>query len=242
MKTARLRGLEVLLLATFVAAAAGAQQSGEDGSPPKDVLSRRLPEASLKGVTIARAFWHVLNSAGLPGGIVSIEGRPEEERMDLTISDGATLRQALDQIVSRSRGLAWKMEGGVVDLFPPSATASMQMLNVRIAAFDFPDASNVYLAAQELAELPEVKREARALGFVPTPVSGGLTGVYYGPGQKRPPPIPVHLRNVTLLQALNALMRARGEANLWLYKEGSWSSDGRTVRGFDVTLGFAPPG
>jgi hypothetical protein len=201
--------------------------------PSKDVLSRHLPALSLGRVTVARAFWEATNHARVPGGIVSIRGRPEEHKASFTIPADATLREALDRIPSESPSLEWKMNGGVVDLLPPRALP--EILNVQIASYDFEDANNGSLAIQELLARPEVEQKARSLGFQPALNEGGMT-VYYGAGMKPPPSLPVHLRNVTLLEAVDALMRARG-AGLWRYDEGVSNSKSW----FRITLGVGPP-
>lgn len=237
----RASAFTVVLSLAMLAAPAGAQKIRKAKMPSEDVLSRRLPRTALHAVTIARAFWDVTQRVGVPGGLVSIEGRPEELKVDLVIPKGTTLRQALNQIVSHGVGLKWKLADGVVDLFPPWSTSAMEMMNVRIARFDLPDVSNFYLAGQELIDQPEVRRKARALGFQPIVSCCGLTGVYYGPGQPRPHAIPVHLKNVTLLQVLNAVMRARKHVSFWLYQEGSETLHGRSIRTLTIVVNFGPP-
>jgi hypothetical protein len=212
----------------------GGQQTRVEEEPlGKEVLSRRLPALRLDQVTIARAFWEAINDAQVPGGIVSIRGRPEEQRATYAIPAGATLREALDLILAESPSLGWQIDDGVVDLFPPRALP--EIFKVRIASYDFEDASNESLAIQELVQRPEVQQEARRLGLQPLLSFDSLT-VYYPPGKKRPPQVPVHLRNISLLEAVNGLMHARG-SGFWRYDEGSSDSE----RWFRIILGAGPP-
>jgi hypothetical protein len=234
IKRSRRRSVRILSLAVFLFVRVGSPQRTVAGAPQgEEVLSRRLPALRFDGVTVARAFWEVTNDARVPGGIVSIEGHPEELGANLAMPAGLTLREALDQIVSESPALAWRQDGGVVDLLPPRALP--ELLNVEIASYDFDDANNGSLAVQELLDEPQVLRRYRMLRLQPEPSSVGLT-VYYGPGEKRPARLPVHLRNVTLLEALNALVRARGTDH-WLYQEASLESK----KTFRITLGAGPP-
>ena len=139
-----------------------------------------------------------------------------------------TLREALEAIVTADPEYRWEMNDGVVNLLPSRGVPDL--LAVRISAFDSGDATNVTTAKAFLLALPEVRKRATELGFDQAILESGFHGVP-PPGAPPPPKLDVRLQNVTLLDALNALVRANRHG-LWIYRETHCES----TKHFDISF------
>jgi hypothetical protein len=128
---------------------------------------------------------------------------------------GSTLREVLDEIVTADPDYVWKVEDGVVNLLPTKGVPDL--LTVRIAAFDSGNARSLAAAGTYLLALPELRGRATLLGFSQAVTRSGLGAI--GPiGTPAPKLLKVRLRDVSLLDALNALVRAN-EHGEWVYHE-----------------------
>jgi hypothetical protein len=127
---------------------------------------------------------------------------------------GSTLREVLDDIVTADPDYGWEVKDGVVNLLP--AKGVPDLLTLRISAFDSGDATSVRTAETFLFALPEVRKRAEELGFDQAIYGSALSAI--APGAPPAPKLNVRLQDVTLLEALNALVRAH-KHGLWIYYE-----------------------
>jgi hypothetical protein len=152
--------------------------------------------------------------SGAPGGEVLTQGCAEPSKSAVRPQEGSTLRGILDDIVTADPDYRWELEDGVVNLTPVKGVPDL--LTLRIGAFDTGDATDVRTAETFLFALPEVRQREAELGFDRAILGSGLSsGV---PGAPPPPKLNVRLQDVTLLGALNALVRANTHG-LWIYRE-----------------------
>jgi hypothetical protein len=121
----------------------------------------------------------------------------------------------LDEIVTVDPDYVWKVEDGVVNLLPTQGVPDL--LTVRIAAFDSGNVRSLATAGTYLLALPEVRERATQLGFSQAVTGTGLGAI--GPiGSPPPKLLKVRLHDVSLLDALNALVRANKHGQ-WVYHE-----------------------
>jgi len=163
------------------------------------------------------AFAKALNAAGTPGGIATITGCDQEATYIFPWS-GPSLPAQLNGIVSTDPRYVWRFRRGVVDISPRGGDPALLGLRIReakvMAARSLSDAVNQLLA------IPAVQNRMTELHLSSGPTRTGIGDI------KRPDSIggnegrrySLSLRNVTVREALNAIVRAHGKA-VWLYLE-----------------------
>jgi hypothetical protein len=201
----------VLLLGAFPFA--GHQQQAGKPEAEAELLMRpvKLPSSPL---SVNSAFQLAMLSSGAPGGEALTEGCAEPSDSAVRPQNVGTLRDVLEDIVTADPEYRWEVKDGVVNLIPSQRVPDL--LTLRISAFDTGDATSVTTAKTFLFGLPEVRKRAAELGFDQAIYGSGLGDV--APGAPPPPKLNVRLQDVTLLEALNALVRAH-EHGLWMYRE-----------------------
>jgi hypothetical protein len=200
----------ILIAGTLVAFP---QERVENVSTEQELL---IPVGNLNSspLPVDSAFQHAMLASGVPGGQAKTEGCARLPEVEVRFS-GTTLREALDSIVVSDPRYGWEVKDGVVDLLPVAAVPAL--LGIRISAFDSKDAKDIASAGTFLFALPEIRDGAAKLGLAK---NGSGTGLYaIVPGSPPPhKPLDVHLRGVTVLDALNAIVRAN-RRGVWVYRE-----------------------
>ena len=165
-------------------------------------------------LSVNLAIQTAIHGSGAAGGAVITQGC-EEPSDSIVRFQGSTLREVLDDIITADPDYRWEVKDGVVNLIP--AKGVPDLLTLRIDAFDSGDATSVTTAKTFLFALPEVRKRAVELGFDQAIYGSGLYAVPPGarPARKL---LNVRLQDVTLLEALNALVRTH-KHGLWIYRE-----------------------
>jgi hypothetical protein len=175
------------------------------------------------GMTTQRAFLRTLVAARKPGGFIRMIKCSGEEPPLPEEPTILPLNSALDALTRMDQRYKW-IDRGVVNLIP--ITGEPDLLKVRIARYK----TNADLdeALRQLLALPQVQQTAHRLGLTrnsmtllvgPSPFSGG------------PSRVDVDIRDTTLREALNAIVKAHGRA-VWEYRESR--CDGRN----EFSVGF----
>ena len=214
--------LSVLLLG--VSAVAAYQDQPESAATNEDLLMRPAWLNGAPLVSIDYAFATALSRTHIPGGAVILHGCEDRSKKVIPYR-GQTLQDVLNNIVTADPEDRWEMKNGVVNLVPVSGVPDL--LRLRIAQFDSGEATDLWTAGTELLALPEVRERADELGFSRGILGSGLGGVLLTPGAPPPPPrklLNVQLQDVTLFEALNALVRANGHGE-WIYHETHCQSE-----------------
>jgi len=175
-----------------------------------DILERRVAGSDLLNLTTTDAFSKSLAAARVPGGIARILSCEDEVLKQAWRPLNSPLRAVLDSIVLSDPRYRWQLEDGVVNLIPVSGEPAL--LQVRVTEFHVENAETVYYALSQLIGLPEVKK-----GMAELQLSQGL-GPLVIPSSPRAARFTVHCQDVTLREALNAIVRAQGRA-VWLYTQ-----------------------
>ena len=200
----------VLLLGAFPVA--GHQE--QPGKPAAEAeLLMRPANVGPSPLSVNSAIQLAILRSGAAGGAVITQGCAEPSD-NIVRFQGSTLREVLDDIVTADPDYGWEVKDGVVNLMP--AKGVPDLLTLRIGAFDTGDATSITSAKTFLFALPEVRKRAEELGF-----DQGVTGTgpyAVVPGAPPPPKLNVRLQDATLLEALNALVRAHRHG-LWIYYE-----------------------
>jgi hypothetical protein len=166
-------------------------------------------------MSVDSAFRLAMLRSAAPGGEALTQGCGEPSGSAVRPSPASTLRKLLDEIIAADPDYRWEVDQGVVNLTPVRGVPDL--LTLRIGEFDSGDAVDVTTAKTMLFALPEVRKRAEELGFDQAVFGSGPYGAP-PPGTPPPPKLNVRLQDVTLFEALNALVRAHGHG-LWIYHE-----------------------
>jgi len=179
----------------------------------EEVLARpaRTGDQSLPAFS---AFQGALQVSGVPGGAALVEGCPEEPKPTV-YPHGTTVREVLNSITTGDPRYVWRMHRGVVNLEPVKGVPAL--LRTHLKAYDSGDLTDAISAVTFLNSLPEVTSAAAALGLTHNALGPGLGSMTQGPSSA-PKPLGVRLRDVTLLDVLNAIARTN-EHGVWTYRE-----------------------
>jgi hypothetical protein len=210
MKKAYILGTLILLSLPLLIYAA---QSGQTWNAVSDVLDRQVTVSKDEYPTTHSSFLESLVNARAPGGIVTILNCDNKHPARPTSLSSGTLRETMDTIVKTNPEYRWQIDEGVINLLPTHDEPAL--LNLRISKLRVKDARSLNSILGNLLELPEVKDLVAKLQLSP--------GVKFivGPvsmNPERDPKYTVECENVTVREALNAIVRAHGRA-AWEYKE-----------------------
>src|SRR5262245_23787971 len=210
----------VCLALTTMLGAHAIAQSDQDltGSRRAGFLQRRVALPPQGEITIVDAFRGALGSTSLPGGIILPAADSHEDTKYQLNPSSVSLRDVLNAITSADPSYKWTFERGVVNLVPKEDQAPL--LASRVEKFELKKA-NLDLAVSELLQLPEVKQRRAELN-----IDGPWQNISLLSSLKRPGTGPdenqegfdVSCEDITLRQALNAIVRAHGRG-VWRYYE-----------------------
>ncbi len=183
-----------------------------------DFLQRSIGNQRFENTTTVDALVSVLTVTGVPGGIVLKGGCTEPERYTF-LPAGKKLREALNSFVSVDRAYKWEVDNkGTVDL--RLISGDPQLLRLRFPKLSIKDASSARQAVDQVLAKPETRKRVRELGLTEGVVRIGpsdLPRPGAGPNQYVRK-LSLDLKNVSLRQALNAIVQAHGQA-IWAYTE-----------------------
>ena len=180
---------------------------------PESIEGRREPTTAF--------FVELLMGAGsTPGGFATFGGCQAEAAVQPVLTTDSTLREELDKIVGNDPALTYSVDDGVVNLLPSQSVPPL--LYTQINALDV-EGDSISDPFSRLINSPEVAKAKASLGI------GKFSGLQLYSVPSALPPLPghkeaepkkftLHLRNVTLLQTLNSLVRAQGRG-VWHYAE-----------------------
>jgi hypothetical protein len=192
--------------------------------PNPKIASMYLHDRSIRDVVVG-----AMRNAGISGGVsVSYYCNGLSSGYPQTRTD--TLRGILDTAVNADPRYAWEINNGTVNFLlqynPP------KFLEMTVSKFEVDD-KEPFEALDQLLHLPEVRSHVSA-EFARQAVS--VTGTYpYNPNGavKAVKRISVNVSNVTLREALNSIVRARGDL-VWVLSTSDCSAAAIKTFSLDV--------
>jgi hypothetical protein len=193
------------------------------GRPKKaddqSVLARKIQLPNLKGACLANAAGLALDAARVPGGIILARPCAQQARHNYAFRAPASLRDVIEVITSSDPSYGWSIKEGVVSIAPRIQTPPI--LDTRISAFDSGRATALEAAVNMLLQLPEIRNRMKGLGFEEG--FNSLQGYRVLRNQEagfetQPRELGVKVENVSVREALNAIVRAHGHG-VWVYEE-----------------------
>jgi hypothetical protein len=214
-------------LLVFVASLAPGRRSAAAATAQQALLQR--PVAVAQGtLSVDSAFQSVMLASGAPGGETLLTGCQQEGKA-LVHLRGNTLEQGLDAITRADPRYRWRVADGVINLLPAGEPPALLM--ARVSYFDSGPATDIVSAGAFLFALPEVWQAEASLGLRRSAFFGRTLGSML-PGPQPPRKrLGLRLRDVTVLAALNAIVRVNTRG-VWTYSETNCQG----IRTFDLTL------
>lgn len=203
--------LRAVLITCFVlvtVAAIQGQASATKGSTASSqvVLAKTAGPVGLGRIDAVSALLFGFTNAEIPGGIVRIVNCYGSEPQ-VKIPADASVKQLLEIVALKVPEYRWRIDDGVVNVIP--YTSFPVPLDIRISEFQVEELSALD-ALNRLLDNMQLKQELQARGlFQGLKLSGGGFPI----SKKR---ITLDLKDSTLLEALNAIVRSDGRA-VWGY-------------------------
>ncbi len=213
--------VSLIVLVTSLLLAGGAPGQGTSpaaSGTAEKILARRVTDDRQNDVPSVSALTVALSTARVPGGIALAEACGGQPR-PISLSARSSLRDVLDVFVRANPEYKWESDRGVINLTP--AAGAPPLLDIRLARFRLQKVGSLGVALGRLLATPEVRE-----GMTELNVQQGVLRVS-GPGYYSPPgdrggagvrKLEVGGVNLTVREALNAIVRAHGRA-VWLYSE-----------------------
>jgi len=158
-------------------------------------------------LAIEESFRAALGSAGVPGGVITVNGCGEKQLIKQRASEGEPLGQYLNELVAAEPAYRWELLDAAVNLVP--STGEPVLLQTYIGKFDVRTDSSI-TALDQLQSRPEITSAMQNLHL-----KGGLSIVMYLSNSKQ---IDLHFKGGTMRQALNAIAVSKGR-DVWDYRE-----------------------
>jgi hypothetical protein len=208
-----------LLIVLSAQAWAGEVSRGPKKAHGQSVLAREIELPNLKGACLENAAGLALDAARVPGGIILARPCAQQSRHNYAFRVPASLRDVIKVIASANPSYAWSIKGGVVNIAP--RVQSPPILDTRISAFDSGSATALEAAVNMLLQLPEIRDRMKDLGFEEG--FNSLQGYrvlrkQHASSETQPRELGVKVEEVSLREALNAIVRANGRG-VWVYEE-----------------------
>lgn len=201
-----------VLVLVSLCSPASSVQNRETQQTVSDVLERQVASSNGDYHPAPFAFVNSLVITHVPGGIVRILDCADAQPALVGHLPQATLRETLDVIVQANPEYRWQVDDGVVNLL--TARDEPALLKVRISKLEVKNAPSINAVLTTLQSLPEVRDAIAKLQL-----SEGVK-IIVGPRSLNleRPQYTIQLKDVTVREALNAIVRAQGRA-VWEYKE-----------------------
>lgn len=217
--------LSVALLGSTLTFSDGTGRPRSPGS--QTAILNRVVAMGNSSASAPSVFQGAALLAGVPGGTAFLEGCANQPPLKVR-PRGNTFGAVLSSITHGDPSYIWRVRAGVVNLMPSSGVPAL--LKTRLAGYDSMTATDAASAITLLSSSPQVVGAARKLGLAHDVSGSALSGVASKFGHRKKP-LGVHLINVSLLRALNAIARANRHG-VWMYRETHCDS----VRQYDITF------
>ena len=130
-----------------------------------DLLTRQIKATAIKGETIDQVIGHLTEygiSVGIELGDEKVTPR-HEINLDLPETN---LKDFLDSVIAKDPRYSWKLEGGVIHVWPGSDRDSLlaALLDTKVSPFTIPDGASRYGIYNDVMNLPEIKTKMMVAG------------------------------------------------------------------------------
>jgi hypothetical protein len=217
--------LLAVILGSLIIATVGRTRQELDQS--KKLLDRQV-KGNLGAVMVVQAVINALIYADAPGGVVKVADCNQMETYSFRPLD-SSLRGVLDSIVSADPRYTWEVKDAVINVIPRNELSPF--LAVRISRFEILEVEPEQALSQMLA-IPEVQHAQLSLGRHLVNRVRAYPFCPQGCPAKETKKISISLKDATVRETLNAIVRAHGSAVWWFQQ---WDCGGQ--KWFSLDLG-----
>jgi hypothetical protein len=133
-----------------------------------DLLTVQIKATTIKGESIDQVIGHLIEY-GIPIGIdLGNENLTPPRTFDLDLPQ-TTVKHFLDSVIAKDPRYTWKLEGGVVHVWPVKARDALvaTLLDTKIGHFSFTGGVSRYQIQNEIMDLPEISSQLIVAGVGP---------------------------------------------------------------------------
>jgi hypothetical protein len=191
-----------------------------------DLLTRHIRTTTIKGESIAQILDRLAWDYEIPLGI-ELGDDNLTPRREITLDLPETnLKDFLNSVIAKDPRYTWKLEGGVIHVWPVSErdTLLAALLDEKISHFAIMGEVSTYGIYQDIMDLPEIKSKLVVAGVEP------LT--FRGPGSwaKLGKETLFSESNLTLRELLDRIV-LKTEIRQWVISRGGKNSEYITLKG-----------
>ena len=210
---------QIMLITLFVIASVLSMGESSPGQTPPirasikgDLAQIPLENVLIEEESLAQFFSHLSFAYNIPIGLEIGLGGDEQSVYRIELKKG-TLADLLTQFVAEHKAYTWKIENGVVSVFPKDAYRDpvlRQLLATQIRSFSITEETDVWSFGKQLLSVPEVKRILERYGMTGDP--GYLGGFYI---QQLGRKFSFEVSNVQLKAILDKVIKESPVARNW---------------------------
>jgi len=211
-------GLAALLVFSFV------PEANAFNEP--DLLTRQIKATSIKGESIAQVLDLLASEYDIPVGIeLGDEKRTPHRKINLDLEE-TNLKDFLDSVIEKDPRYTWKLEGGVIHVWPVSGRDPLlaTLLDEKISHFSIIGAASRYQIYNDIMDLPEIRSKLVIAGVEPMIflASGSMT--------KLAKETLVNESNLTLRELLDRIV-LKTEIRQWVLSRWGKNSEYISLKG-----------
>jgi len=161
MTSAYVIGLAALLAFSFVPEASAFNEP--------DLLTRQIKATAIKDESIAKVLDLLASKYDIPIGIeLGDEKRTPHLKINLDLPE-TNLKDFLDSMIAKDPRYTWKLEGGVIHVWPVSErdTLLATLLDQKISHFSIIGEASRYRIYSDIMDLPEIRSKLVIAGVEP---------------------------------------------------------------------------
>jgi hypothetical protein len=154
-------GLAVVWFGSFVSKASALKEP--------DLLARQIKATAIKGESLDQVLHHLAIDYQIPLGIeLGDPNLTPSRKIELDLPD-TSLKDFLDAAVAKDPRYTWKLEGGVIHVWPVSGrdTLLATLLGEKISHFAFIGEATRYAVCNDIMNLPEIRSKLVIAGVDP---------------------------------------------------------------------------
>jgi hypothetical protein len=191
-----------------------------------DLLTQQIKATSIKGETLAQVLDLLSSEYDIPVGIeLGDEKRTPYRKFNLELAE-TNLKDFLDSVIAKDPRYTWKLEGGVIHVWPVSGrdTLLATLLDEKISHFSIIGDATRYRIYNDIMDLPEIRSKLVIAGVEPMIFLAG------GSMTKLTKETLVNESNLTLRELLDRIV-LKTEIRQWVLSRWGKNSEYISLKG-----------
>jgi hypothetical protein len=191
-----------------------------------DILTRQIKATAIKGETIDQVINLLASEYDIPVGIeLGDEKRTPYQKINLDLP-GTNLKDFLDSVIATDPRYTWKLEGGVIHVWPVKERDPLlaNLLDEKISHFSIIGEASRYRVYNDIVDLPEIRSKLVIAGVEP------MIFLASGSMRKLPKETLFTETNLTLRELLDRII-LKTEIRQWVISRWGKNSEYISLKG-----------